>query len=170
MKKSTSTGNPLLHMGEMIQKIREDKNITQSDLAEKIGTTQSVIARIEKGEQNLSTETLAKISKALDHEIIAFAPRGTVNFRIEGGHKLSGKIKVRTSKNGAVGILCASLLNKASTTIKNAPKIEEVYRIVEVLESIGVKIEWNKNDLVITPPRKLLIEKMDKESAEKTRS
>lgn len=168
--KNSNKNDSLLHIGTMISQIREDARMTQQDLAEKIGTTQSVVARIEKGEQNLSTETLSKISKALNHEIIAFAPKGTLNFRVEGGHKLSGKIKVRTSKNGAVGVLCASLLNKNTTTIKNAPKIEEVYRIIEVLESIGVKIEWKNNDIVVTPPKKILIDKIDKENAEKTRS
>ncbi len=93
-----------------------------------------------------------------------------INFRIEGGHKLSGEITVRTSKNGAVGVMCASLLNKGTTTIKNAPKIEEVYRISETLESIGVKVKWNGNDLVITPPEKIEIEKIDYDSAAKTRS
>ena len=162
--------DPLVQLGNTIQQIREDQKMTQTDLADKIGTTQSVVARIEKGEQNLSTETLAKISKALNREIVSFAPKGTINFRIEGGHKLSGKIKVRTSKNGAMGILSASLLNKGTTTIKNAPCIEEVYRIIEVLESIGVKVEWKNNDLLVTPPTKINIEKIDKESASKTRS
>ncbi len=170
MKKS----NPLINLGEQISKVRELQNMTQAELAEKIGTTQSVIARIEKGEQNLSTETLAKISKALNHEIVTLAPKGTLNFRIEGGHKLSGKIKVRTSKNGAVGVLCASLLNKGQTVIKNAPRIEEVYRIIEVLESIGVKTEWKEAksgiDLIINPPQKINIDKIDKESAARTRS
>ena len=168
MKKTKES--PLAHIGETISQLREDQGMTQSDLAEKIGTTQSVVARIEKGEQNLSTETLAKISKALNREIVTLAPKGTLNFRIEGGHKLSGTIKVRTSKNGAVGVLCASLLNKSTTTIKNAPRIEEVYRIIEVLESIGVQVEWKKNDIIITPPKKIAIEKIDKQSAEKTRS
>ncbi len=164
--------NPSSSIGVKITQIRESKNITQSALAKKIGTTQSVIARIEKGEQNLSTETLSKISAALNQEIVALAPQGTVNFRIEGGHKLSGTIKVRSSKNGAIGVMAASLLNKGVTTIKNAPKIEEVYRIAEVLESIGVKVEWQKNghDLVITTPKKLLMEKINKDVAGKTRA
>ncbi len=93
-----------------------------------------------------------------------------INFRIEGGHKLSGNIHVRSSKNGAVGVMCASLLNKGTTTIKNAPKIEEVYRIQEVLESIGAKIEWKKDDLVITPPKKIEVGKINKEVAGKTRA
>ena len=168
MKKEHTS--PLSNIGKMISQLRESQNMTQSELAAKISTTQSVVARIEKGEQNLSTETLSKISKALNHEIVSIAPKGTVNFRIEGGHKLSGKIHVRTSKNGAVGILCASLLNKSPTTIKNAPRIEEVYRIIEVLESIGVRAEWKGTDLIITPPKKIAIEKIDKDNASKTRS
>ena len=162
--------NPLSNIGKMITDLREGQNMTQEDLANKISSTQSVIARIEKGEQNLSTETLAKLSKALNHEIFAIAPKGKVNFRIKGGYKLSGKIKVRSSKNGTLGIMSASLLNKGITVIKNAPKIEEVYRISEVLESIGVKIEWRGNDLIITPPKKINIEKIDKETAGKTRA
>ncbi len=170
--------DPLLNIGAFIHKIREGERMTQAELAEKTGTTQSVIARIEKGEQNLSTETLSKISEALNQSIVTLAPQGSVNFRIHGGRKLSGKIKVRTSKNGAVGILCASLLNKGITTIKNAPRIEEVFRIVEVLESIGVKVEWkttkgnnSKNsDLIIIPPKKIDVAKIEDESGAGTRT
>ena len=171
MKKQNknTTNNPLANLGERIAKIREDKGMTQAELAAKIDTTQSVIARIEKGEQNLSTESLSKISEALNEQIVALAPQGRLNFRIEGGHKLSGKIKVLTSKNGVLGVMCASLLNKASTTIKNIPRIEEVSRLAEVFESIGIKLEWKGNDLIVTPPKKIAIDDINKESAERTR-
>ncbi|MEK7089712.1 MAG: UDP-N-acetylglucosamine 1-carboxyvinyltransferase, partial [Patescibacteria group bacterium] len=93
-----------------------------------------------------------------------------MNFQIEGGHPLSGTIAVNASKNSAVGLLCASLLNKAPTTLTNVPKIEEVYRIIEVLESIGVKAEWSGQALTITPPKKFKIGNLNEESAKKTRS
>ena len=92
-----------------------------------------------------------------------------MNFQIEGGYKLSGKITTKTSKNGAMGIICASLLNKGKTLIKNVPKIEEVYRMVEVLQSIGVSVRWVNNDLEIRPV-KVDLKKINSESAEKTRS
>ncbi len=92
-----------------------------------------------------------------------------MNFQIEGGYKLKGSIVTKTSKNGAMGVICASLLNKGKTTIKNVPKIEEVFRMVEVLSSIGVSIVWNNNDLEIKP-EKIDLKKINKESAEKTRS
>lgn len=157
-------------IGAMIARLREDRNMTQGELGEKIGTTQSVIARIEKGEQNLSTETLAKLSKALDHEIVQISKGGTLNFRVEGGKKLSGTIHVRTSKNGALGVMCASLLNKGKTTIRNAPRIEEVFRIIEVLESMGVKAEWRENDLVIAPPKRFDLSHAEYYSQPRTRS
>jgi UDP-N-acetylglucosamine 1-carboxyvinyltransferase len=92
-----------------------------------------------------------------------------MNFQVEGGQKLNGTVTTKTSKNGAMGVICASLLNKGKTTIKNVPKIEEVYRMVEVLESIGVNIKWNNSDLEIQVG-KIDLKKINKESAEKTRS
>ncbi|MFA6095867.1 MAG: helix-turn-helix domain-containing protein, partial [Candidatus Paceibacterota bacterium] len=115
----TKTDKTLASIGAMITRLREDRRMTQADLAKAVDTTQSVIARIEKGEQNLSTATLGRISEALKHEIVSLSRGGTVNFRIEGGRKLSGSIAVRTSKNGAVGVMCASLLNRGTTTIRN---------------------------------------------------
>ncbi len=98
------------------------------------------------------------------------AKTGTINFRIEGGRKLHGKIAVRTSKNGTVGVLAAALLNRGKTTIQKAPKIEEVFRIIEVLESIGVSAKWRGDDIIIVPPKKFDIKNIDFVSAEKTRS
>jgi len=51
------------------------------------------------------------------------------------------------------------------------PHIEEVDRIIEVLESLGVSAEWrDKNDLVITPPSKFKIHNLNIEAAVRTRS
>ncbi len=160
--------NTLSHIGHLIKELRERQNITQAEFAKKLKTKQSAIARIESGEQNLTTDMITKISNALDTSLVTLST-GAINFEIEGGHKLSGSITTRTSKNGAMGIICASLLNKSKTIIKNVPKIEEVYRMVEVLESIGVSIKWNDTDLEIEP-RKINLKKMDIKAAEKTRS
>jgi len=167
----TMKKDPILTtIGALISKFRENRSMTQADLARKIDSTQSVVARIEKGEQNLSAKTLARISEALGQDIVTFSKGGTVNFRIEGGHKLKGTITTRTSKNGALGIMIASLLNKSATTLKNAPKIEEVFRIIEVLNSIGVKTDWKGHDLVITPPTKYDLSKGEYYSQARTRS
>ena len=88
-----------------------------------------------------------------------------INFTIEGGHKLSGSVTTSTSKNGAVALLCASLLNKDKTILKNVPRIEEVYRTIEVLQSIGVSVQWKENDVEIKPPAKLNLTTLDKIAA-----
>ncbi len=157
------------NIGKKIADLREASGLTQSELAKKLKTTQSAVARIETGGQNVSTETLKKISKALGKNIVTLSP-GSLNIEIEGGYNLSGTIETNTSKNGAVGLLCASLLNKGRTTLRRMPRIEEVHRIIEVLESIGVSVVWQGNDVVITPAKQLTLSKIDTEAAVRTRS
>ena len=107
----------------------------------------------------------------LFRSIVSLNQPGTINFRVEGGHELSGRITAKTSKNAAVALLCASLLNRGTTTLRSVARIEEVNRIIEVLNSIGVKTRWfNEADLEITPPARLKLEEMDIEAAMKTRS
>src|SRR5258708_6102953 len=135
-------------IGQFIAEVRELKGFTQGSFARQLKTSQSAVARMEKGHQNLTTEMLAKISSVLKQEIITLADK-SVNFKIQGGHKLSGKVSVNTSKNAAVALLCAALLNSGKTIFKNVPKIEEVYRIIEVLSSIGVSVKWLGSDVEI---------------------
>ncbi|MFH2202023.1 MAG: helix-turn-helix transcriptional regulator [Elusimicrobiota bacterium] len=52
-----------------IAKARERARLTQAQLAKEIGTTQSVISRIERADQNLTIETLSKIAEALDSSL-----------------------------------------------------------------------------------------------------
>ena len=158
-------------IGTLIQETRQARGMTQAQLATALGTSQSAINRIEKGGQNISLDMLNRISEVLSSQIVKLNPSGTVNFRIEGGHKLSGRIQVKTSKNAAVALLCASLLNRGTTVLKHVARIEEVNRIIEVLNSVGVKTRWfGNNDLEIIPPAKLKLENMDIEAARKTRS
>jgi UDP-N-acetylglucosamine 1-carboxyvinyltransferase len=157
--------------GKLIQENRQARGLTQTQLAEALETSQSAINRIEKGGQNISLEMLARISEVLSSEIVSLNQAGKINFRINGGKKLSGSIEVKTSKNAAVGLLCASLLNRGKTTFRRVARIEEVNRIIEVLQSIGVRVRWlENNDLEIIPPRRLQLENMDIEAAKKTRS
>lgn len=161
-----------LKIGKLIQETRQARGLTQTQLAESLNTSQSAINRIEKGGQNISLEMLSRISDVLSSGIVSLNQSGKVNFRINGGKKLSGEIEVKTSKNAAVGLLCASLLNHGTTILRRVAKIEEVYRIIETLQSIGVKIRWlnENNDLEIIPPARLKLDHINNESATKTRS
>ncbi|MDD2807052.1 MAG: UDP-N-acetylglucosamine 1-carboxyvinyltransferase [Patescibacteria group bacterium] len=93
------------------------------------------------------------------------------NYLISGGHKLKGSLTTNTSKNAAVVLLNAALLNQGETTLINVPRIEEVKRIIEVLSSIGVSLKWkNEKTLVIKPPQKIDLGNIDRAAAVKTRS
>jgi len=94
-----------------------------------------------------------------------------MNLEIKGGKKLKGTVVTNTSKNSAMGLMAASLLNKGKTVLRRVPHIEEVNRMIEVLRSLDVKVEWiKKSDLEIIPPIKLKIKNLNKKSAIKTRS
>lgn len=59
----------LTDIGIAIACAREKVGFSQSDLAKKLGTTQSVISRIEGGNQNLTLNMLAKIAYLLHCEL-----------------------------------------------------------------------------------------------------
>ncbi|MEA3399531.1 MAG: UDP-N-acetylglucosamine 1-carboxyvinyltransferase [Patescibacteria group bacterium] len=156
-------------IGYFIKELRKKRNLTQKEFANELKTSQSAVARMEKGEQNFTTELLNKISKILNHKVVSI--KNSIDFEVNGGKKLYGKIKTNFSKNGSVGLLCASLLNKGKTTLHGIAKIEEVYRVIEILESIGVSVKWiDKHSVEIIPPKKIKIDNINIESAIKTRS
>lgn len=157
-------------IGHLISQIRQDREMTQAEFARKLGTSQSAVNRIEHGKQNLSLEMLGRISDVLDKQLISLTGK-SVNLRIEGGRELKGEITLKTSKNAAVGLLCGALLNHGVTRLVNFPKIEEVFRIIEVLTSIGVQVKWiNEKDLEIRRPAKLDLKNINATAARKTRS
>jgi len=157
-------------IGQLITQVRQEKGLTQAEFARRLNTSQSAVNRMEHGRQNLSLETLGRISDVLNKQLLSLN-QGGINLHIEGGHELKGEIALKTSKNAAVALLCASLLNHGVTRFKSFPRIEEVYRIIEVLESIGVQIKWLPgNDLEIRRPVKLKLDELDAAAARKTRS
>ena len=52
-----------------IVKLREKSGCTQKQLAKKLSTTQSVIARMECGNQNFTVDNLSRVAGALDKEL-----------------------------------------------------------------------------------------------------
>ncbi len=163
---------PLAQVGTLIRGARQHQGLTQSQLAERLGTSQSAVHRIEQGAQNLSLEMLTRISAALDSEIISLGGPKHSHLRVQGGQQLSGRIEVNSSKNAAVALLCASLLNRGRTTLRGVARIVEVDRIIDVLRSVGVKVTWSANgrDLEIGVPDTLQLNDIDVDAAVRTRS
>ncbi|NJQ01080.1 helix-turn-helix domain-containing protein [Streptomyces zingiberis] len=162
----------LVRIGRLIRDARQHRGWTQAQLADALGTSQSAVNRVERGNQNISLEMIARIGEALDSEIVSLGYAGPMHLRVVGGRRLSGSINVRTSKNACVALLCASLLTSGRTTLRRVARIEEVYRILEVLGSVGVRTRWINGgaDLEITPPARLDLGAMDMDAARRTRS
>lgn len=90
---------------------------------------------------------------------------------INGGKKLNGTIENQSSKNAAEAIICASVLVGGKTTLYDVPKIESVNRILELLVSIGVHVEWGKDgQLKIDSSKPLSLSSMDRRAAEVART
>jgi len=58
-----------LHIAYEILELREKHGFTQGQLAKKLGTTQSVVARIETGNQNLTISYLNKIADIFNKDL-----------------------------------------------------------------------------------------------------
>jgi len=58
-----------LEIAYKILQLRKKHHLSQKELARKLNTAQSVVARIETGQQNLTTDTLQKIASALDRDL-----------------------------------------------------------------------------------------------------
>ncbi|MDQ4110009.1 MAG: UDP-N-acetylglucosamine 1-carboxyvinyltransferase [Actinomycetota bacterium] len=158
-------------IGNLIRDARKHKGLTQAQLADLLNTSQSAINRIEQGQQNLSLEMIARVGAALDSSLVDIGA-GPTHLRVTGPTTLSGEITVKTSKNAGVALLVGSLLNRGRTTLRKVARIEEVNRIIEVLNSIGVQTRWlnDDNDLEIVPPKELRLDAVDEAAARRTRS
>ena len=161
------------NIGRLIRDARKQRGLTQAELAELLNTSQGAVGRIESGNQNLSLETIRRIADVLESQLIVpSSAHGTLNFRIDGRTHLEGSIETRSSKNAAVALLCASLLNRGRTVLRGIAHIEEVARLIEVLTSIGVEMVWSADgkDLTIHRPESLNLAGINEDAARRTRS
>lgn len=71
------------------------------------------------------------------------------SYIIEGGHKLEGTVKISGSKNSALPIIAATILNAGKTTLYNVPNIQDTQMMYKILETLGAKIEKKNGKIKI---------------------
>ena len=89
-------------------------------------------------------------------------------YEIIGGTPLSGTVTIGGAKNAAVAILPATLLVPGKCRIENVPDISDVHTLLEILASMGAKMEWvdtgileiDCSDVTCTEPNPELVRKM----------
>ena len=66
-----------------------------------------------------------------------------------GSNKLKGNVKISGSKNSSLPILAATLLSNKKITLRNLPKVKDINTMINLLDSLGSKTKFKKNNLVI---------------------
>lgn len=68
---------------------------------------------------------------------------------IDGGKKLDGIVKVSGSKNAALPIISAAILNGGITKLYNIPNIHDTRITLEILKYLGCKVNKNNDKIEI---------------------
>lgn len=71
------------------------------------------------------------------------------SFKIQGKKQLNGRFTPTGAKNAALKMLAASVMIKGETILHNVPRILDIFRMIEVIESIGAKTKFDGNTLKI---------------------
>ncbi len=86
---------------------------------------------------------------------------------IVGGQKLEGKIAIGGSKNAATPLIALSLLTRDRCVIRNVPRITDVHRMVELLESLGCGIQWTDQHTLEINPKNVTLDRLNHSSTRK---
>ena len=70
-------------------------------------------------------------------------------FIIQGGKRLEGEVKISGSKNAALPIIAATVLNGGKTILYNVPDIQDVQTMFEIIKDIGGNVIKKKNKVII---------------------
>src|SRR5690242_18144750 len=75
----------------------------------------------------------------------------SIAYRIRGGHPVRGEIKTLGAKNFATKAMVAALLGDTPTVLTNIPPIGDTEITREMLNSVGVSVEWQGDTMRIDP-------------------
>lgn len=70
-------------------------------------------------------------------------------FIIQGGNRLEGEVKISGSKNAALPIIAATILNQGKTILYNVPNIQDVQTMFEIIREIGGKVSKKNNKIIV---------------------
>jgi UDP-N-acetylglucosamine 1-carboxyvinyltransferase len=91
-------------------------------------------------------------------------------FIIEGGQPLSGEITPSGNKNAALKMLPACLLTEEPVLLHNMPDIGDVRVMIELMQKLGVEIEWKGNQTLRVHAREITSVTLDPVLSQKIRA
>lgn len=89
---------------------------------------------------------------------------------INGGKKLHGRLPAHANKNSALSILSAALMIPGKTTLVDVPAIEDVERMIELIESLGCVVERPAPGAVSIDATRISTSKLNQAAAQKMRA
>lgn len=84
-----------------------------------------------------------------------------LQFVVQGGHRLSGRIRPSGNKNAALPIVAAALLCEEPVYLENVPRIRDVETLVELLRSVGASAEWSSRNALTIHAKTLRASELD---------
>ena len=81
--------------------------------------------------------------------------RAAHSFVIEGGHRLSGRLRAAGNKNGVLPILAGCLLTDEPVELANVPRIRDVDTMLALLAGLGADVEWTGDNAVRVHAREI---------------
>jgi len=76
-------------------------------------------------------------------------------FIIEGGERLKGRVRISGSKNAALPLIAATVLQGGRYTIGNVPRLRDVETMIRLLAILGGKAEWTEDNVLSVDTRNL---------------
>lgn len=91
------------------------------------------------------------------------------SIKVIGQNPLHGELTIQGSKNAALPIIAATVLNKGTTVLRNCPRILDVFHMIKVLEELGCTAVWEGNTLTVNTTE-LSVNQISEGSVRKMRS
>ena len=76
-------------------------------------------------------------------------------YEIKGGQRLEGTVTISGAKNAAVAIIPAAVLAGEACVLENLPHIQDVQSLKEILEELGVSVDYTDGDCMRIDSRTL---------------
>ncbi len=70
-------------------------------------------------------------------------------FRIQGGERIKGSVRVDSAKNAVLPILAASLLPEGDVVIRECPQLRDVQAMLDILRLLGCESSWHESSLTL---------------------
>ena len=76
---------------------------------------------------------------------------------VQGGSVLKGEVSISGSKNAALPLIFSTLLSPGCHRLTNVPELRDVFSAIEIMESLGCRCDFQKNELNIEVGERLKV-------------